>query len=269
MEDAWKRLRPRYPSDFTVAPRQARAWHRREAEEAGSTRDWSAVLMHLDRAIAAGPAEAVLHSLRGNAYAELGQWDKAAADFAKTVALAPEAGFTWSNLAQARLASGDTGGYRKTCETLLDRFAGTADTWVAMVVASTCALAPNAVAEPARPVALAEKAVAGRAGDPFAHNALGAALYRAGRFDAAVRRLAESPAASGEEDAAALFLLAMAHFRLGHAEEARQWLEQGVRRMEQIMQPRPGGAGGPLWRQRLALQLTRREAEGLIRAAGR
>jgi Flp pilus assembly protein TadD len=260
----WDWLRPRYPSDFAATPRQVRMWHRREAEVAWNARDWSAAVLHFDRAIAAGPAERELYDLRGNAHAELGQWDKATADFAKTVALAPEDWDTWSDLALARLASGDQEGYRDTCANLLDRFAGTEDPIIAMVVAFTCALAPNAVKDTARLVALAEKAVAGRAGDRVAHYTLGAALYRAGRFDAAVRRLNEAPAASGEEDAAALLLLSMAHSRLGHAEEARQWLEQGVRRMEQIMQPGPGGAGGLPWWQRLMLQLTRREAEALV-----
>ena len=55
-------------------------------------------------------------------------------------------------------------------------------------------LAPNAADDPGRPVALTERAVATDPRNRYYLNTLGAALYRAGRFEEAVRRLGESVA---------------------------------------------------------------------------
>jgi tetratricopeptide (TPR) repeat protein len=54
---------------------------------------------------------------------------------------------------------------------------------------------------------------------------LGAALYRAGRYQAAIRRLDEAIQARREQATGWAFL-AMAHHRLGHREQALRWLEQ-------------------------------------------
>lgn len=56
---------------------------------------------------------------------------------------------------------------------------------------------------------------------------LGAALYRTGHFKAAVQRLDEARQARGEGFTPNERLyLAMAHHHLGHAAEARQWLDR-------------------------------------------
>jgi tetratricopeptide (TPR) repeat protein len=59
-------------------------------------------------------------------------------------------------------------------------------------------------------------------------NTLGAALYRAGRFDEAIRRLEEGIQirGGGPGDPTDWSLLAMAHHRLGHRDLARRWLER-------------------------------------------
>src|SRR5262249_15208589 len=99
-------------------------------------------------------------------------------------------------------------------------------------------------------------------------NTHGAALYRAGRFDAAVRRLEEAVAAPGNSGAAWDWLfLAMAHQRQGHGDEARRCLEKAVRWIDQAeaatTRDRPPRT--PLgWQQRLELQILRREAEELV-----
>jgi hypothetical protein len=57
--------------------------------------------------------------------------------------------------------------------------------------------------------------------------------------------------------------LALTHERLGHAEQARQWLDKAVREIE----PPPAERAkdpAPTWNRKLTLQLLRGEAEALI-----
>src|SRR5437016_4712423 len=61
--------------------------------------------------------------------------------------------------------------------------------------------------------------------------------------------------------------LAMAHARLGHAAEARQWLEEAAAWMEEPLQRKPWENPLP-WDQRLILQRLRREAEALVHSKG-
>ena len=63
----------------------------------------------------------------------------------------------------------------------------------------------------------------------------------------------------------------MAHHRLGHAEEARKWLDKAVAAIDRAAQDPPDGAspGSRIdWRTRLAYRVLRREAEGLIGGVG-
>ena len=86
-------------------------------------------------------------------------------------------------------------------------------------------------------------------------NTLGAVLYRAGRFEEAVRQLKRSVEVHGAGGTPydALFL-AMAHHQLGHADQARRWLRLGtVRRSHR--HERSGAAthrGFPGWSSRFS-----------------
>jgi serine/threonine protein kinase/tetratricopeptide (TPR) repeat protein len=63
-------------------------------------------------------------------------------------------------------------------------------------------------------------------------NTLGVAQYRAGDWPAAIAALDESCRRNKGGLAHDHFFLAMAHWQLGHAEEARQWLDRGIAWME-------------------------------------
>jgi hypothetical protein len=92
---------------------------------------------------------------------------------------------------------------------------------------------------------------------------LGAALYRAERFDDAVRRIEEAIKRQGKGGAPQDWLfLAMAHHRLGHAPQARKWLDQTIRAIEQADPKQPAPAAS--WSDRIEIQLLRREAQALI-----
>ena len=100
--------------------------------------------------------------------------------------------------------------------------------------------------------------------------ALGAVLYRAGRFEAAARRLTEAEAAfqKANRPASAIaytwLFLAMTHERLSHRERAREWLAKAVREIDEPPAERAKDPGRSRWYRQLTLRLLRGEAEALI-----
>jgi predicted Zn-dependent protease len=260
-------LRARYPADFVASPAQVRAWHTQEAERvlarherdaaaAEAAGEWAAALPHLDALLAANSAQARLRERRGIAHAELGQWEQAALDFRHASEQQPDNASLWSFQAVAQLAAGDTSGYQRSCATMLDRFSRSENPFDAYGAVSPCVAAPDAVTDAAQLVALAERVRVGRTG------LVGAALYRAGRLEEAVQRLTEPGAAQQSVGPVGWLFLAMAHARLGHAAEARQWLATAAARIEERLQ------GGSSWQVRVLLQHLRREAEALVSPAG-
>jgi tetratricopeptide (TPR) repeat protein len=240
-------LRAKYPAEFAASPTQVRAWHEREGADAEQAREWAVALLHLDALLAANPAQADLHSGRGKAHGELGHWEAAVRDYRQATEQAPEAWPQWFSLALAQLATGDTSGHEQSCAVLLTRFQRPNETYL---IAAACVAAPGAVTDAAQLVAWIE----GRD-----NRILGWALYRAGRWEEAVQRLTEAIPALGEGDPTrpigGLFL-AMAHARLGHAAEAREWLAKATAWMDESM-PR-------FWQFRVMLSHLRREAEALL-----
>jgi tetratricopeptide (TPR) repeat protein len=194
-------------------------------------------------------------------------FDLAIANFSRAVELrSKDIWGVWYPLALLYLSTGRTKEYRALCETLLERFGqeNDPDFWVIII----CKLAPDAVADLARPVQVAEKRLAR---DP--HNAdlagvLGDTLYRKGDLDAAVRRLEVSIRAAGVGVAWRKLFLAMAYHRLGRTTKAQELLREAVGWIEKNGQEKLA-AGSELreplpWSLRLDLQLLRREAEELL-----
>jgi WD40 repeat protein len=261
--------------EVPVEARQAATltWHRFETGDADKARHWFAAAFHLSRLIDAEPDNAPYHVRRARAHAESGWWDEAAADLARAMELEPDDQGLYYQTALVRLQTGDLAGYRAGCADTLRRFGQTRDPVVANSVAWDCALGPDAVADWPPVVRLAEQAAAARPGDNATLNTLGACLYRAGQLGPAVEKLDAAVKAQrwGGTPADWLFL-AMAHQRLGHPEEAKHWLDQAARRLNDLdpENPAPGVALALSWEQRLELRLLHREAEALIRgqAAG-
>ena len=161
----------------------------------------------------------------------------------------------------ALLEAGNRAGIRRACEDLLKRFGKTTDPAQANSVAWSCVLAPDAVADHEAPVRLAEAALAGHPERGRQRSdvlkTLGAALYRAGRFEEAIRRLDESIQTRGDGgDPKGFAFLALAHHRLGHRDEAKRWLDKLV-----ASQPKEGF---DFSRDDVEIRILHREAESMI-----
>jgi serine/threonine protein kinase len=195
-------------------------------------------------------------------------FDLAIASLSRVVELGSEDFWgVWYPLALLHLSTGRSKEYRTLCETLLERFgqADDPDPWVVRI----CRLAPDAVADPARPVQIAEKSLARHPQDADRAGILGETLYRKGDQDAAVQRLEPSiRAAPGFDGHRRKLFLAMAYYRLGRTARAQQLLREAVQWIEKNGQEKLAEGAElkePLpWSLRLDLQLLRREAEELL-----
>jgi serine/threonine protein kinase/WD40 repeat protein len=274
---------------------------------------YHAAQVELTEAIKLQPKRGSFWVKRGWTYADIGQWEKASADFFEATRCKEPDDAAWYSLALLRLHDGDLDGYRKVCSEMLEQFGEGAD-WYSRAMLLlldgdldgyrrvrseklerfgegtvwTCTLSPSSGTDPGRIVSLAERAIAkstkGQGYVNWNHgtvNQLGAALYRAGRFEEAVKRLTEATSLDAHPFRTNMlhtwFFLAMAHHRLGHAEEARRWLDRAVQGTEKALkspaEPRekPGNLDGairPNWNRKLTLLLLRGEAEKLIQGPG-
>jgi Flp pilus assembly protein TadD len=209
------------------------------------------------------PDNPICWANRAECNAGLARWDKAKVDYARAFELSRDLRPNfWSGRALVCLARGDTTGYRAVCSDMVKHFGEAADTDPNGQVPFACALGPDAVSDFAGPLRLARKAVGSAPNNAGYLRTLGRLLFRAGRLDEAVTQLNRS--CKLEDDARVWFTLALAHHRLGHVEEAREWLDKAVKWMEQ---PRP--RDDRQWSHRLQLDLLRREAEEQIRGPGK
>jgi serine/threonine protein kinase/Flp pilus assembly protein TadD len=260
---------------FDVIPNDSEIWQL-IWEANFRSKQWETALRNYLKAIEQKPNWAYGWTGRGMTFAERGEWAKAAADFSKAAGLkdAPV------NLPYYRallcLRAGDADGYRKICADMLKRW-GTSDS----LTLWTCVLAPNAVGNP---LALASGAAKTARTEPRpmqVANTLGAALYRAGRYDEAARQLTWANTLNPDPYRTSLiltwFFLAMTHHHLGHALEAQQWLDKAIQATDRALDPSakpaaspardatdPAGGIPPAWTRRLTLQLLRREAVELL-----
>jgi WD40 repeat protein/tetratricopeptide (TPR) repeat protein len=215
-----------------------------------------------DRVIALLPSDARAPSellfLRADRLAKQGRLDLARAVLVR-VGIPPwgEAQFIGGNPNPGQLLA--LLGCSDQLSTLLSKYEDTLDPSKANQVSWYFALAPRAFTDPGPAVKLAELAVKGFPDreKTVALNTLGAALYRAGRFAEAIRRLDEAiKARNGAEEPTDWPFLAMAHQRLGHRNEARRWLDR-------LRRHQPSEAPNRFWDE-LEIRLLRSEAEAVV-----
>jgi WD40 repeat protein/Tfp pilus assembly protein PilF len=259
----WLKKWPEAAADLTEAinrnKEDADLWRDRAGAHF-SLRQWQKAADDYSAALERKPDVAVNLAYRGYVRAELGQWDEAAKDVAAALKLDRQTPNYWYWLVLLRLRAGDRDEARRLCGEMLDHFGRPADPTTAGDLAWTCAAA-GLVSDPVRPLDLALHARAGLARTDEYRTTLGAALYRAGMYEAALERLAEAEKTQGDESVglSSLFL-AMAHHRLGQTQKAEQALARAVALTNKA---EPGGKG--VWMVRVAGKLLRDEAEALLK----
>jgi WD40 repeat protein/tetratricopeptide (TPR) repeat protein len=250
-------------------------WLQDRAAEAEARRQWPEAVAHLNGLADLIGENAGLRFRRGEAHAQLGNWAAAASDLA--AAIEPSSPFSESfgrifrrrlgsggvtserlrpeRLILYQLASGDSEAYRASCSSLRRHVRPGSDPRLDLFLVYLLTLGPDGAVDPSLSVRLAEAALrALTKGDAlWAERYLGSALYRAGRYDEAVRRLEPNAKAGGPWDWA---FLAMSHHHLGQDTEARRWLDR--------LRTRARSTGPHALLDDLEFDLLRREAETVV-----
>lgn len=183
----------------------------------------------------------------------------------------PNYHWDWFQCAPLLLHIGDVDGYRRLCRDMLQRFGQTDEPFVAERTAKVCLLLPDAVADQKLVQQLAQRAVTGteqHLAYVWFQITKAMAEYRAGQFERSIKWLRESQmdshATLGGGKALGHLFLAMAHYRLGRADEARAELTKATALIDAEVRnwnPDEGKVGGPDW---FMAMVVRREAEALI-----
>lgn len=229
-------------------------------------RQWEAAEADFCRAVDLG-LEAVEASVTfGNLLAEAGQWDRAAANFARVMDGPQAAPLVRYLCAVAYLGGSRYDAYEQLCDHQLQQAA--ANPQLANDVAWLCTLHPSHRWQAGAIVQLAESAVAATPKNPAMLNTLGGALYRAGRFAEAATTLEQSIRQQKEPGAWDWILLAMAQGRLGNRVAARQSRQKAAEWIKQIgssagVETTPRGLP---WNLRVELDLLCREADQILAA---
>jgi tetratricopeptide (TPR) repeat protein len=249
---AWYELG--YACAYSAGPRPAHARYSRPQQGIAA----------YSRAIALNPNVPSAWNNRAAYYEDVGELDKAVAGFSRAVALDPRTVLYWDNRARLHARLGRWAKVVEDCHGLLalvsdrerarvyalrarayhrlGRYGealsdyrqavdqGPPDARCCDSLARLLATCPDPrLREPARAVELARKATELAPQEAPYWNTLGAAQYRAGHWKAAIEALTRALELRKGGDAGDGFFLALAHARLGNAEEARRWYDRAAR----------------------------------------
>ena len=173
-----------------------------------------------------------VYSFLASRHASAGRMEDAAEMLSRRVKINPDAHQSWYEAAGFYLFMGDVERYRDACREMLGRFDKLAEEKpeIAERTAKTCALMAESVPDFSRVERLTELSLTGtekHQDRDFFELGKGLTDYRGGRYAQAIEWIERSaPKADGTHwDATAFAILAMAHHRLGHADQARASLE--------------------------------------------
>lgn len=263
--ERWRAFHGRHPDFGLLQPSERLAWHRQEVQNALQTNNPFAALWHLEYVRKAEPNDWQLAYLQGVLHAQLDQWSQAEMALAVAKKLNPEYVEIWYNDALVRVAQGKQREYHEVCQAMLERFGSTKDPLTANRLLYACVLAPGAVDDSARLVALAQNVVTPAW---FQTRLLGPCLFRAGCYKEALQKF-EEDAKRAAPRAWDLFFLAMIYHHLGHAKEAQRHFDQGAEWMKEANRAASLTAGASWWAgwpEMVESQTLRSEAEGLLRS---
>jgi tetratricopeptide (TPR) repeat protein len=259
----WEEIVRSYSQAIERYPQDAEAYYERafarelSGQLAEAIRDYT-------EAVRLQPDNVGCHLYIGRAYARFGQWDKAAAEYAKADLLARSVGGDAFAYGCLFLIRGDSEGYDRFCQGMIQRAAQSKDPYEAYILARSCAIGRKSPVDPAQAVQWANRAVASDH-RPWCFAALGLAQYRAGQFDQALQSFTKANDKAWPAGELSWFGLALVHHRLGHPDEARQCLDKGIQWLERVGPPSPERPAQLLSWDWLEGQLLRREAEELLK----
>jgi eukaryotic-like serine/threonine-protein kinase len=237
---------PQLRADLAASHADLGSLHWQMGRHREALRDWQRARKTLEAGVAkpGAPGEQAARAgwrALGFAYVKAGLWAEAAACYERPLQFAggpprrePRAGEDWFHPALLRLRAGDAADYRRACAVMRQLF-GKSDKrgvylgGVEMGLAEytwACALDRGAGVDPAD---LVEQAKTVAAANPTAwpRHILALACYRAGRYEEALAQATKSNLDVNWRPRNMNWpVLAMAHHRLGHAAEAREWLRQ-------------------------------------------
>ena len=217
--------------------------------------------------------------VRGSLRAKLGDWNKAESYLAEAAELA--AGRCGSRLRVGRLL-GCTSTFARWRRRELSGHMHRRSRCQAMkrdpayhLVIWACLIAPDSGVDASRLVSLADSGLTSQPGDPDWLMALGAALYRSGRWEEANATLSKAVdafdsvrAATRCTPACAHLFLAMTDYRLGQRDQAQKSLTAAIKLIESPPSANESDYGGMSWDRRLVEQLLRQEATRLLGDVG-
>jgi tetratricopeptide (TPR) repeat protein len=179
------------------------------------------------QAVRLRPDRAESHSVLGAALLEQGKLDEAIAAYGEALRLRPDYAEDHYSLGIVLWNQGKVGeaiaAYREAIR--LKPKLAEAHNNLAMILAN----GPDPkLRDPARAVELALKADELKPQSNIIWSALGVAYYRAEDWKASVAALKKAMELSNGGDASDWFFLAMAHWRLGHHDEARAWYDKAA-----------------------------------------
>lgn len=210
---------------------------------------------------------AVAYHYRADANADRGRFDRAGNDLAKVLQLGDQSISVWQETALARLGQNNQHGYQEACAALIQRHSQDKQPAMADLSAWTCVAAPHALDDFGPAIGLATRALESDPSSVVFLTDLGAVLYRAGRFDEALKKLQQAETASQRavDDPVLIayrgFFLAMAHGRLHHSAEAKMSLDKARRSADSATMIPKAGTRALQWNRCLTLSLLRKEAE--------
>jgi tetratricopeptide (TPR) repeat protein len=226
------------------------------------------------RAVELRPADLQLWTARGRYLAWNGRWAEAAEAYAKGLGDRPLF-IDWEEYAGALVLAGDLAGYRRLCARLAELApspAGGKGPWGPdgglQTAVQAVNLHPDSGVDPKVSSGWTSTLLSRDGNNAFMQYGAGAAANRAGKPDQALRHIRHSMSLLYLWPARELnyYQMAIAHARLGEADEARRWFDLAeAGRTAKFVAPRPATVPANLYANVIIeAEVFRREAEGLM-----
>jgi serine/threonine protein kinase/Tfp pilus assembly protein PilF len=206
------------------------------------------------------------------------RWKEAVVDATLALKHQPTNQVRYHSLAPLLVVTGDVPAYKQLCQEMLRRFGSTTHSYIADRVAKSCLLSPRSDVDLPSIDKLADTALAAGEGDvcmPLFKMVKGLSMLRLGNFEKAIEWTEKSPNSRFvHAQAQGYAILAMAHWHLGHKDEARAMLAKGNTLAPPIASDDPALESKEKWKQfhetayhaRLLARIQLEEASSLIGA---